>query len=1467
MRSCIKIIYPGGLGVFVWLLCLGAVLPPAAVGSIPSSAIVEPYAPPATWGADLDEAIGNARISLKPMLVLFTAPDCPACDQISRFSLANAVLQPLIRTFERVEIDLSKRPELVTLFGIEKIPALYIIDPDGRVKGHLEGYVTAKALKKYLENFLTRDWSPLEIDRLIATLASGRASADQWHKALSAMDISDIRGRILDMAGRLSPGDIKILSACLGDKQLAVRLGALDLLEEVNDTIIGFDPWADSDSSGQQDLLGQWLRWADAGQGPSATAVELTRDKFDRHLQNLIGDDPQRSRRALQALVRGGQRAARLIEDYFQTHPALDTRALRRIKEVQYALSIPSAGGLDPQATAHRIVWGNQDVRIRTIRQLADCGAEPSAILIDLLANRDPLVRETAVEILFKAVGPLAVAPVKKLLQQEKDPDVCFAVLKHLGDTNTVESQRILQSYFTHDNEDLVIAAIEGAVKSSAGSLATELLPLLEDPRWRVRVAALEGIKKKGGTESGFIDRLRGKQLKVPDSVSKALCKCLNDPDEFVRHTAAVTLGHLKIGDAEGPLKTAYEQYPDIRGVVVTVLMAMGRSIPSSYTDALFGSQPDDLLYVLDSIEEINRGSRKLIQRAAASENPDIACSALRIIAGSEKRKASDNALLISALNSGKTEKQLTVIQEFDLDSDDIAHVRTVMKNRGLSEKNSTRRSGNTDADVLSAVAGLMDTPPGTAPAVPDLVSSNAMILLVKFGYGHAFSKALETWPELTASMRTTVARSLSLFGQEAIPLFKRALDDDFTDVWEAALNQVTDDQGRQWFAGPLADYLLDPAVRLTPSMMWTEGLHSLCMEDPRLLAPYARKILSAPGSFAPDRLILALTVYALSGVPESEQPSILALTKEKDPLIRRAAWIALIAARGREELEKQFETIRADPSRYVRVLIPTMLYNNVYDKTQVTLYFSEEVYFSSYRGLRIDFEKASVHTYDTEKPEEFFREKTLNPAVIEKVKSMTADEPDAMVRFRCMLCLLSYKTPLDLNEVYTTARLANNPKMVAELLGEFFSTHLPELGESFRVLLPLLQTSDDYNMYEYVIESFINRWGGRDHIPDDDRTSPVSSEDPSSSQPLVAGFTEGHSEIPMRIDSPVEVAVFTTLGCRRCFIIEKVIQLLNYPYRNLHVHRHDILTSQGLAYNEALSRKFRADDTDHATAPAVFMAGGYLTDRDITFFSLEKLVSLSLTDYDVKDALAVSPEELAAADGFIRERRKQFSWYGMGRAGLLKGFDPLSLAALLLVLYYLCCAGRIGLSVMRYGALYMVTAVSFALTMWLAPLGGIAKGTYLHDVGGVFFWLIFLYLIFIALRLFFRSLWRLRKKVKSKADHPKKRKIPSRRYVVGVVILWTVILSLFDILSLGNARTVTLAYSIKNQISPFPSIVMLILFCTMAMLPSAGILWGVCQLTRNAKARSFFTCHQFVTHMTLSAIWIWMVVKYFQAF
>ena len=54
---------------------------------------------------------------------------------------------------------------------------------------------------------------------------------------------------------------------------------------------------------------------------------------------------------------------------------------------------------------AHRLVFGNLDGRMRAVRELQGLGRGALPILVDMLAEREPLVREAAIDTLAKSCG------------------------------------------------------------------------------------------------------------------------------------------------------------------------------------------------------------------------------------------------------------------------------------------------------------------------------------------------------------------------------------------------------------------------------------------------------------------------------------------------------------------------------------------------------------------------------------------------------------------------------------------------------------------------------------------------------------------------------------------------------------------------------------------------------------------------------------------------------------------------------------------------------------------------------------------------------------------------------------------------------------------------------------------------------------------------------------------------------
>ena len=1298
---------PGRVLALAAMLCLlaaGAAPAARTPGLSPLDASYPGQRPSLEWGSDIEGALARARVSLKPILLLFTAPDCPACYRLKIGPLRNEAIFDVLRKFERVEIDVARRGELALRHQVRAIPAFRVLEPDGRQKGGVDGYLSSGALSTALDKLVTPPRPDVDVQTLLTRIRRGRTRTNDWAAAMLAFGMAENRPDVRAAVLQAPVTNRQSLVECLGDPRLAIRLGALDLLEELAGDPRDFDPWADPGAPVQRAALDGWRTWA-AGTNTGGTVyAALTREQFERAVQDLVGDNPDRARRALRVLAQGGETVTHGFAAYLESRPDLGDAAVRRVREVQYALVIPPASGLNALAAAHRLVWGNQDVQLQTIRRLSDCGPAAMPILLDLLKSPESLIREAAAETALAAAGRYAVQPLQEHLQAETDPDVCYAALRRLGKINTRRSLATLEQFFGHDNEDLAIVAVQGAAAVSLPSMVMKLLPLLEDDRWRVRVAVLQAFESLETHKS---------------EVAPAVFARLDDPDGFVRHSAVTTIAKLRLKDAENRLKDAYDRHADIRGVAAGALLSMGHSLPNRFADDLFAGEPGGLLLALDAVGEVRPSSRSLVLRAARSENPDVACTALRVIAGSDERDGGDNAVLIRALRNGPPEYRLTAIQEFDVSYRQHAELRNTIRklstgttlprhSKGAGAKVDTLRrlifpaprrraetatppSNATSADVLLAVEAVMQDDTAT-----DLVRQNATLLLCRYGHRGAFNRARDAWPSLTATERAGIAGCLAHFPGPAMPLFKQAVRDNSALVWESAVRQLGNAQGRR-FAQPLLEYLAEPGTRLLPSMVWPYGLHDFCGEAPEQAAPAARQIL-ARSTNTTELTVLALYMLSAAKPTQPDVERTLALTTHEDPFVRRAAWL-VVCASGIDGVMQHTAAIRGDPAWQVRECLASYFHAPQYQR-RVDIHFSADVCFTGYSALRIGGRSARGYSSRSRRG--------LDGRVREVLTAMGNDDADAWIRYRCLMALLSHHIPVDLNAVAAAGRATGRRRAVALVLDDFLDDHGEYLGRSFAVLLPLLRTPDGE---EYGSEAppLRKRWGMQE-APAESMAAAIAFASRSRAvAPAMAEFSDTPSpQTPhANVSDPLPVVFFTTPGCRECADVKRMLTDLQAEFPYLTVTVRSVRRPDGIKLNEVLCRRFGVPPGDRAVTPAVFTASGHLAGGDISRPALRELCMRSLDAVADADWMNVTEEELASAASDIETRGRSFTLALVLYAGLVDGLNPCAFAAIVFLISYLRVRKRAGRDIVRIGCAYVagVFLTYFALGLGLSEI------------------------------------------------------------------------------------------------------------------------------------------------------------------
>ena len=109
----------------------------------PSSAVA--------WRTDLDGALAEARSADKRVLVYFSADWCPPCAAMKHDVWPHpAVARAIDAGFVPVMVDADRDNGLSSRYRVESIPAVLMLDADGRVLKRNDGYLPRSGMLRFL---------------------------------------------------------------------------------------------------------------------------------------------------------------------------------------------------------------------------------------------------------------------------------------------------------------------------------------------------------------------------------------------------------------------------------------------------------------------------------------------------------------------------------------------------------------------------------------------------------------------------------------------------------------------------------------------------------------------------------------------------------------------------------------------------------------------------------------------------------------------------------------------------------------------------------------------------------------------------------------------------------------------------------------------------------------------------------------------------------------------------------------------------------------------------------------------------------------------------------------------------------------------------------------------------------------------------------------------------------------------
>ena len=485
------------------------------------------------------------------------------------------------------------------------------------------------------------------------------------------------KGQVRAALREIDPYPHADLVTLLAHPELAVRLAALEILEEKSGGDYDFNPWAPAADPSNEAPLALWKKWLDDGSSDRTGGSHLLSDE-QRHgyLRDLLTDDANKSTRARRMLEADGLAAVGFLETFLDGSETLPAGIRAKVREAQYQIVLSSTFGAQAPALVRQLAFGSRDQTLSALGSLKSGGLGALPVIRDFLLHPDPLVRETAIDSMLASGGSQSLAIVGPVLSQETDPNVIHGALRRIKEIPGDESLAIAISFLSREEEDLLISAIQacqklvagdsdsysrsgrsGAKKVSANTTASHaaVIAVLSDPRWRVRTAALEYIAA----------------AKVKDA-SKKCVELLEDPDEFVRYSAINAATALGASEGAPILRKMFFADQETVGAVLTGYAALG-STPDDEMMKKLGEYSADARIAAIRASESDEKLSFIPLRFANDTDMDVACAALRYLSSEEERVDSPQTatVLVEALRSGIPEKRAAVLEQISLPAGD----------------------------------------------------------------------------------------------------------------------------------------------------------------------------------------------------------------------------------------------------------------------------------------------------------------------------------------------------------------------------------------------------------------------------------------------------------------------------------------------------------------------------------------------------------------------------------------------------------------------------------------------------------------------------------------------------------------------------------------------------------------------------------------------------------------------------
>ena len=1436
--------------------------------------------PSVTWTENLNGALARSGNELKPVLLVFSSPNCVWCARLKSETLAEKEVLTALEGFICVAIDTSRDAKTAQEFQVEGVPMTVILSGDGRPQAVSRGFMDKAAFLAFLEDYRKGGGKRVsvtpELGKWLKALQSKEVAPALWPDMMAGLGIKDCRVPLHKALLAYEPCPRRDWVELLKHSQLSVRLGTFEILEEMAGNAYGYDPWSESEAN--RDALERWRGWGAGGTNETQRVyAPLTEEQISGYIRDLASGDRDRSARAVRMLEQAGETVIPVLESWSSLAAGASEDALRRVREVRYFLLLPDTLGSERARIVHRLVFGNQDERLRSLAASAAAGERAMPVLADFLSDTDPLIREAAVDSLIMAGKNSAFRYLTELLKTEKDEEVIHAIVRGAGNLKGPKAVELVGPFLTHANEDLAVAALSSLSRTKSATAANAVKECLKNPRWRVRAAALEAIGK----------------LKASNAEPE-VTGCLDDADPFVRRTAVLTLSSLSAKKAADRLSDVFLKDDQLKGPVVAALRQMDKPLPATFGSALKGKGSEVVLSVLEGLGDGGSDSWRLALPFVQHENGDVACAAIRVVAHGGGKKSEVQSELANVLRGGIKERVLSVFESYraeeesrsystSIDSTDTEDFEKLVEvSPATGSTNTTGGASDSLTDLFAAFstaptptvtnvttnavaepANLQDVFSAfgpTTPAIPspvmassetpakeggDIASEalayldpkrdenlrfNAALMLMAMGKGTGVTVLVELLASHTAEERLMMAKRADVCrGDTALPLVKRLLRDPSADVRQAAVALCLKDSAGESPVKELIDAAFEPGAILSPPDLfkepyqWYQTVRRASIR--RKIGTLARQVLenTEEKRYGDPHRILALTLLEACW-REGDQTAVACYLDNENPFVRRAAWYTFGKHQPAEFLTK-VQTVARDTSEWVRAVIPA-----VYSREGTVPW---AVYF--------DAETAAdgMSSWSTG------TRKKLSAPVVEVLTKLSGD-PALPVRSAAAMSLFANREKADLRMLTTMLESAPEKKSVAyrmsSLLQETPVSWLRELnvGEVLGLLDAVTaELGDEEGRFSAMRKQLVSDAGTSTNavqvVLRKNEPKPVRPAEASPGKTPVQGLPVRTVTERAAGESSRLVVFFRNPGCRDCARVADLLRALRSEFTDMVVEEMDIRNPEHARVNEALCDRFEVPDKYRLVAPAIFCGAGTLIKGEITFERLGQM--LSRTEATETVWRKVSDEGLTQADLTLVERYSTMGVWIVFGAGLLDGINPCAFATIIFLLSYLQVTRRSSREILAVGGAFVVGIFLAYFLLGLGLVEVVVRLSLLRRMGMVLNWGMAAFVAGVALLSVWDGIQCMRGRMSDMVlqlpgilkvrIHDAVRRSTRHRHFVLAAFVAGVVIAVLELACTGQVYAPTILYMLKTGQGRMGAVAYLALYNTAFIVPLLVVFAG----------------------------------------